>query len=112
MDWSGGIYYARKAISSRMVNILRRGSNALFPQVGRRFRHPVLLRRHRRARIVRLKQQGEAQEHKQDILHRPKMHRREENPPERPPPGGQSRLHGRCPDLASEFQRPMQPTKL
>jgi hypothetical protein len=42
-------------------------------------------------------------------LQRQKMHRRGEDLPERQPPGGQSRLHGRCPDLASEFQRPVRP---
>ena len=59
--------------------------------------------------MVHIDQQGGVEEHESDISQRQKMHRRGEDLPERQPPGGQSRLHGRRPDLASEFQRPVRP---
>ena len=52
------------------------------------------------------------EEQKYDILQRQRTHRRGEDLLKPQPPGGQSRLHGRCPDLASEFPRPVRPDEV
>ena len=59
--------------------------------------------------MVHIDQQRGVEEHESDIAQRQKMYGRGEDLPERQPSGGQSRLHGRCPDLESEFQRPVRP---
>jgi hypothetical protein len=76
------------------------------------FRHPVLLRGHRKTRIVYIDQHGRVEEHYSNISQRPKMQRRGEDLPERQPPCGQSRLHGWCPDFTPKFQGPVRPHKV
>ena len=62
--------------------------------------------------MVHIDQQAGVEEHESDISQRQEMHRRGEDLSERQPPSGQSRLHGRRPDLESEFQRPVRPHEI
>jgi len=72
----------------------------------------MLLRRHRKTRIVQIDQWGGIEEHERHILQRPKMRRRREDHPERQPSHAQPGLHGWSSDLESEFQRPVRPDEI
>jgi hypothetical protein len=76
------------------------------------FRHQVLLCRQRHWHVIDSWREHGFAECEHDSHRFQKSHRRLEDLPQRQPPASQPRLHCWCPDLASEFQRPVRPDEV